>query len=85
MSEQPVPSAPGTSTINTSLLGEHSPLIATKTRIPRRRPDLLSRQRLVGFLHAHLDRKLILISAPAGYGKTSLLTDFGVLVHAGPL
>ena len=52
------------------------PVIVTKIRVPRRRHDLLPRRRLVNFIHAHLERKLILISAPAGYGKTSLLTDF---------
>ncbi len=56
--------------------GSALPLIVTKLRVPRRRHDLLPRRRLVNFIHGHLDRKLILISAPAGYGKTSLLTDF---------
>ncbi len=52
------------------------PLISTKIQVPRRRPDLLPRQRLLRFIQGHLDRKLILISAPAGFGKTTLLTDF---------
>ncbi len=56
-------------------LGDPAGLIATKIRIPRRRSDLLPRPRLVNLLHAHLDRKLILVSAPAGYGKTSLLAE----------
>ncbi len=53
-----------------------APLIITKILHPHRRDDLLHRPRLVDFIHAHIDRKLILISAPAGYGKTSLLVDY---------
>jgi LuxR family maltose regulon positive regulatory protein len=57
-------------------MDERISIIKTKLLVPRRRPDLLHRSRLVDFIHEHIDRKLILISAAAGYGKTSLLTDY---------
>jgi LuxR family maltose regulon positive regulatory protein len=53
-----------------------SPLIITQILTPKKRPDLLHRPRLVDFIHEHIDRKLLLISASAGYGKTSLLIDY---------
>jgi LuxR family maltose regulon positive regulatory protein len=51
-------------------------IVKTKILVPRKRRNLLHRERLVDFIHEHIDRKLILISASAGYGKTSLLMDF---------
>lgn len=50
----------------------------TRTRIlvPHRRSDLLTRERLFDLLNGFIDKKLILVTAPAGYGKTSLLVDF---------
>ena len=51
------------------------PLLGTKLYIPPARPELISRSRLIDRLRAGLSRKLSLISAPAGFGKTTLLSD----------
>ena len=53
-----------------------SPRAITKILLPGRRTNLLHRSRLVDFLHEHIEQKLLLVSASAGYGKTSLLVDF---------
>lgn len=51
------------------------PISKTKIVIPTRRRELLSRHRLLEKLKSHLENKLVLLSASAGYGKTSLLID----------
>ena len=48
----------------------------TRITIPRRRNDLVARPRLLELIHELSEHKLILVTAPAGYGKTSLLVDF---------
>src|SRR6266487_2587560 len=51
-------------------------LLQTKLHIPQARPGLVARQRLLDHLQAGQQRKLTLISAPAGFGKTTLLSEW---------
>jgi LuxR family maltose regulon positive regulatory protein len=50
-------------------------LLRTKLFIPRHRAELVSRPRLTDRLNSGLGRKLTLIAAPAGFGKTTLLSE----------
>lgn len=51
-----------------------TPVLVTKLFIPSARADLVQRHALVERLNCDLDRKLTLISAPAGFGKTTLVS-----------
>jgi len=53
-----------------------TPLLETKLYIPKWRPALVSRPRLVERMRQGIERKLTLISAPAGFGKTTLLAEW---------
>jgi LuxR family maltose regulon positive regulatory protein len=53
-----------------------TPLLTTKLHVPAVRSELVQRPRLLGRLDAGLDRKLTLLSAPAGFGKTTLLCEW---------
>jgi LuxR family maltose regulon positive regulatory protein len=53
-----------------------TPLLTTKLYIPPARPDWVPRPRLIERLNNGLQRKLTLVSAPAGFGKTSLLSEW---------
>ncbi len=51
-----------------------SPLVQTKLYVPTARRTLVARPRLIGRLSRGSQARLTLISAPAGFGKTTLLT-----------
>jgi LuxR family maltose regulon positive regulatory protein len=51
-------------------------LVSTKLRPSQVRPQLVARPRLIATLEREAGRKLTLISAPAGFGKTTLLVEW---------
>jgi LuxR family maltose regulon positive regulatory protein len=59
------------------------PLLATKLYIPQWRPGLVSRPRLVERLCQGAERTLTLVTAPAGFGKSTLLAEWLATIDAG--
>jgi LuxR family transcriptional regulator, maltose regulon positive regulatory protein len=55
---------------------ERDVLLATKLHVPRSRPGLVTRPRLAHLLDEGTDRGLVLVVAPAGYGKSVLLSEW---------
>jgi LuxR family maltose regulon positive regulatory protein len=51
-------------------------LLRTKFFVPPIRSKQIARPRLSDLIHRGLDRALILVSAPAGYGKTTLVSSW---------
>jgi LuxR family maltose regulon positive regulatory protein len=51
-------------------------ILQTKLEPPRVKGTILRRDRLLALLRDNLDKKLILLCADAGYGKTTLLAQF---------
>jgi LuxR family maltose regulon positive regulatory protein len=61
-----------------------APVLETKLYLPRPRPGLVLRPRLSRRLDVGTTGKLVLVSAPAGFGKTTLLADWLALREAVP-
>jgi LuxR family transcriptional regulator, maltose regulon positive regulatory protein len=58
------------------------PLLATKLHLPRPRAQLVPRTHLVERLQQAVAGALTLVSAPAGFGKTTLLAQWRASTHA---
>jgi hypothetical protein len=66
-----------TTTPAAATTAERDRLLATKLHVPRPRPGYLARRRLLERLTEGTAHELTLVCAPAGFGKTSLLGDWG--------
>jgi len=56
-------------------------VLRSKLQLPRPKPDTLKRTRLLDLLGNQLDRRLLLITGDAGYGKTTLLAQISDKAH----
>ena len=70
MGEPPAAAPPG------AAASEQDVLLATKLHVPRPQPGFVPRPRLAAALDQGLARRLVLICAPAGFGKTALLAHW---------
>ena len=76
-------------TIRSMVTAIHAPLVTgpvldTKFYLPRWRPGLVPRTRLVARLDRSVASKLTLVSAPPGFGKTTLLAEWLAATPADP-
>src|ERR1700729_3360980 len=71
----PMADPPAAAPDGAAMSGQDS-LLATKLYVPRPQPGFVPRPRLVQALSQGLARGRVLICAPAGFGKTSLLADW---------
>ena len=53
-----------------------TPILATKLYVPPPRPKVVLRPRLIEWLNEGLNRRLTLICAPAGFGKSTLISEW---------
>ena len=60
-----------------------TPLLETKLYIPKWRPGLVARSRLIERLEQGIQRQLTLISAPPGFGKSTMLAEWVAATPAG--
>jgi ATP/maltotriose-dependent transcriptional regulator MalT len=74
-------SAEGGQEVNPLFLQQREPLLRTKLFIPPIHAKQVARPGLIERMNDRLDKTLILVSAPAGFGKTTLLTEW--VVQAG--
>jgi LuxR family transcriptional regulator, maltose regulon positive regulatory protein len=71
---------PATTAPSTAAGQERDALLAAKLHVPRPRPGLVPRPRLLQRLTEGMGRELVLVCTPAGFGKTTLLAEW---VRAG--
>ena len=82
-SKTEMPVAEGTMTSTSMLL--QNQLLATKFYVPVAPGPLISRPRLTALLDKSLKRPFTLVSAPAGFGKTTLLASWAQSLPASHL